>query len=296
MKKKIIAFTIAGALLFGGTGVLAASNLKSWVNPTNKSDKIDQVNYPIVVNGDKLSMKDPATGKDQVVLGYNGRTYVPLRKIAEALGADSDTMWAKDKNGNNYVNIVTPEHSQPTDYYMVNVLNNGAFTKYALASNTAINNAAKAVIAGKTTKEDKAYALYQFVMARVDYDTALINENNNGLDVGAVFAFNTGRGICYDYATLYAAMCDAVGLNVRVVGGVAAGLNGEYLGNHAWNEVQGTNGNWFAVDATWGDRGGDTQGWKFTEKDVEINADTNHDNILDAGRYPTDLIAELENY
>lgn len=283
MKRKILAMVVAGAVLLSSGAVFAASTLNKWISKDGSF--IEQVNYPIYVNGEKLNMIDPITGKSQVVLGHNGRTYVPLRKVAEAVGADSNSMWDASDPKNPTVQINTPEHSLPTDYVQINIFPNGQNVQTAITSNTTIENEAKRICKGIKSKDAKAQAIYNYVKNRLTYfDTGA---------VGAIPAFYNERGICYDYACLYAAMCDAVGLNVRIVGGLA--LTSEesiydYPTNHAWNEVQGDNGTWFAVDATFGDTGNDTLGWKFQEKDMETQE------LYINDRLPTWLFCEFENY
>lgn len=269
VNKKIIIVIIIAVML--SSSVLAATNLNKWVS-SKDSSVIDEAGYPIYVNGTKLDMVDDDTGKQQVVLNYEGRTYVPLRKIAESVNADSSKMW----DGNS-VNIITPEHSKPTDFIQVNILPNGGSVKTALETTADITTTAKDAVKYAITKEDKAKKLYQFVIDYMEYyDTG---------KVGAKPAFYSRKGICYDYATLYMVMCDAVGLNVRLKLGVTVFDN--EVGLHAWNEVQTDNGTWKNVDCTWGES---EPNFGFKECDIE------KDGEVDGGRYPTQLVAEFENY
>lgn len=72
MKKKLIGFSVAGALLLGSAGVYASTNSKTLEVFYNiKNIKIDQVS--------KMPEEKPFT--------YNGTTYVPLRFISEQLGS-----------------------------------------------------------------------------------------------------------------------------------------------------------------------------------------------------------------
>ncbi|AJK87669.1 MULTISPECIES: copper amine oxidase N-terminal domain-containing protein [Lysinibacillus] len=72
MKKKLIGFSVAGALLLGSAGVYASSNSKTLEVFYNVKDiKINQVS--------KMPENKPFT--------YNGTTYVPLRFISEQLGS-----------------------------------------------------------------------------------------------------------------------------------------------------------------------------------------------------------------
>jgi len=71
MKKKLIGFSVAGALLLGSAGAYASTNSKTLEVFYNiKNIKINQVS--------KMPEDKPFT--------YNGTTYVPLRFISEQLG------------------------------------------------------------------------------------------------------------------------------------------------------------------------------------------------------------------
>jgi transglutaminase-like putative cysteine protease len=71
------------------------------------------------------------------------------------------------------------------------------------------------------------------------------------MNSGAVEAFNTRTGVCFDYASLYTAMCRAVGLKVRLLTGL--GYDGLSWGDHAWNQVYiPEEDRWVNVDATFG--------------------------------------------
>lgn len=286
MKRKIISMVVMATMLLGSGVGLAASSLNKWISKDGSI--IDEGKYPIYVNGKKLDMKDVDTGKDQTQLVYNGRIYVPLRKVAEAVEADKNKMWDISNPNSPIVNIVTPEHSKPTDYIQKNIFPNGVLVSSAVKTNDYIISEAKRITENKQTKQQKAYAIYEFIIDNMQY--FFLDEDGNGMPdmVGAEFIIESGFGICYDYASLYAVMCDAVGLNVRLIGGYAQ-QNGTG-GYHAWNEIQLDNGNWINVDPTWGES---NKSLNFGFKTSELNVDTNR--VAD-GRYSDYMFAEFENY
>src|SRR5690606_494639 len=66
-----------------------------------------------------------------------------------------------------------------------------------------------------------------------------------------MMTFQTRKGVCIDYARLYASMARAVDLDVRVVTGLGYDGRGGY-GPHAWNEVYSTSEQrWISLDPTW---------------------------------------------
>jgi transglutaminase/protease-like cytokinesis protein 3 len=89
-------------------------------------------------------------------------------------------------------------------------------------------------------------ALYNFVCIQIDYD----NDKTGDLgydylpDIEQTYA--VGKGICYDYASLLAAMLRSIGIPAKLVKGYANYNPGVY---HAWNEVY-LDGEWHVIDTT----------------------------------------------
>ncbi len=100
---------------------------------------------------------------------------------------------------------------------------------------------------------EKAKAIYKWVSDNIAYDRQkyirFLNGNYGG-EHGAKFAWETRRGVCYDYALLVSEMCKAVGIEARMVTGYYNYKNGhrEY---HAWNEMYIPElGKWISSDST----------------------------------------------
>jgi transglutaminase-like putative cysteine protease len=87
---------------------------------------------------------------------------------------------------------------------------------------------------------------------KYDYEKAeKVSENSENITSGAINAFETRKGICFDYSSLFVAMCRSVGLKVRLVTGLA--YSGVSWGDHAWNQVYSEEKNrWINVDTTFG--------------------------------------------
>ena len=88
--------------------------------------------------------------------------------------------------------------------------------------------------------------LYNFVVTHIAYDSAKVfNLMYDYLpDIEKTYLEQTG--ICYDYASLFAAMLCSIGIPAKLVKGYSKENPGVY---HAWNEVL-INGNWIVVDTT----------------------------------------------
>ncbi|AJY75744.1 transglutaminase-like domain-containing protein [Paenibacillus beijingensis] len=122
-----------------------------------------------------------------------------------------------------------------------------------------INGAAKEIVNGKQTDEERARALYDWLGDRIAYDWDKANNYiNNGVwkEQTPEETFATRKGVCIDTARLYAVMARSVGLEVRVVTGQGADGRGGF-GPHAWNEVKlaDDGGRWVPLDATWASSG-----------------------------------------
>ena len=85
---------------------------------------------------------------------------------------------------------------------------------------------------------------------------------------GAICAFNTRTGVCFDKACLYVAMARAAGLKVRLISGEA--FDGEKYVGHAWNQVYlKDENNWINVDTTFYEAGNYFDSNLFNEHKVD---------------------------
>lgn len=131
---------------------------------------------------------------------------------------------------------------------------NGITLDEAVRSTPEIDAAAVDITSGENSTREKAFRLYQWITKNVQYDytkAERITESTEGLQSGAVVAFETHKGICFDYSSLYVAMCRAAGIKVRLVTGL--GYSGRSWGDHAWNQVfLPEERRWVNVDTTFG--------------------------------------------
>jgi hypothetical protein len=135
---------------------------------------------------------------------------------------------------------------------------NGVTLDEAVKSNDQIDNKAREIASKGKDEKEKAYLLYKWISANIHYDyekaerlsgTNTIKENS-----GSAVAFETRKGICFDYSSLYISMCRAAGLKVRLITG--QGYSGIAWGDHAWNQVWiSSEKRWVNVDTTFGSAG-----------------------------------------
>ena len=140
-----------------------------------------------------------------------------------------------------------------------NVINlyNGVTLEQGIKSNEAINKKAKELTKNAKSSREKAKRIYTWISENINYDdnkAENISEKTSVYKSGAIEAFETRKGICFDYSCLYVAMVREAGLKVRIVTG--EGFNGKEWGPHSWNEVYLPEKNqWITVDPTFGKAG-----------------------------------------
>ena len=129
---------------------------------------------------------------------------------------------------------------------------NGVTLDEGVKSNSEIDKLAKSLVLGEKDNTVKANILYSWVGKNISYDNdkaSSVLNNDFNIKSGAVEAYNTRKGICFDYACLYVAMARADGLKVRLITG--EGFNGISWVSHAWNQVYiKENNEWINVDPT----------------------------------------------
>lgn len=117
-----------------------------------------------------------------------------------------------------------------------------------------VSDLAKHITAGQTSPIDKAHALYEWEIHHIHYDWKKYDDyvyHGHWDGQSPLQTLRTGKGVCADYALLYADMAHAVGLTVQIDEGLG-GTPGQY-GSHAWNEVYiPAMHRYIPVDTTWG--------------------------------------------
>lgn len=135
---------------------------------------------------------------------------------------------------------------------------NGTTLEEAVKSNEEIDNFARKLTKNEHTTKDKAKKIYDWIGQNIEYDydkAKKILNNDFSIKSGAINTYNTRKGICFDYSSLYYAMAKANGMKVRIITG--EGFNGVSWISHAWNQVYLEEENrWINVDTTFY-KGGD---------------------------------------
>ena len=95
------------------------------------------------------------------------------------------------------------------------------------------------------TEWDKVFTLKNYVSLRINYDNNLATQISNKFITtyipSPLNVWYNKKGICYDIASLFAAMCRTQNIPCRIKKGY---INNTY---HAWNEVY-VDGEWYSID------------------------------------------------
>lgn len=115
---------------------------------------------------------------------------------------------------------------------------NGVTLDDGIKSNDKIDNLAVELVSSKSNTISKAKEIYNYVSKNIKYDYDKASEilrNDFSTSSGAIPTYYSKKGVCFDYACLFVAMCRANNIKVKMVTG--EGYNGTEWSPHAWNQV-----------------------------------------------------------
>lgn len=134
------------------------------------------------------------------------------------------------------------------------VFYNGVTLDEGVKSNEAIDETAREITSAYSGNYEKGKAIYQWIGGNISYDDnkaveVMQNQFPRNVSSGAISAFSSRSGVCFDYACLYVAMCRANDIPVRLI--VGEGYNGVTWVSHSWNEIYiSEEEGWVPVDST----------------------------------------------
>ncbi|MFT9493458.1 transglutaminase-like domain-containing protein [Anaerosolibacter sp.] len=176
-------------------------------------------------------------------------------------GKFQENIWFTQGTGNYSISIMVHEQDRKYSYGpTLNIENKAEVNKYLSptkhveSDDEEIIKLVQEITNVNDTELEKAKVIYQWIVENIayDYDKYSKHQNNDyDNNYGAVYTYKTKKGVCYDYATLTAALTRAVGIQTKVVKG--EGKLGTFKGLHAWNEMYITEkSQWIPVDTTFG--------------------------------------------
>ncbi|NMC57834.1 MAG: hypothetical protein GYA51_00340 [Candidatus Methanofastidiosa archaeon] len=108
-----------------------------------------------------------------------------------------------------------------------------------------ISKLAKDIVGNETNPYKKAALIYDFVIRHITYE-------KQKHELGAKYAYYTGKGDCTEFATLFAAMCRSEGIPVRLVEGYLC--DSDTRAGHIWTELYIPPYGWIPADPTGDDK------------------------------------------
>ncbi|HOK42100.1 MAG TPA: transglutaminase-like domain-containing protein [Thermoclostridium caenicola] len=236
---KVLIALIVGASLIGSP----IAQVNSEFDNTRVPDGSVGARYaPAAEKRTKTRVQKSEDTYDYDLFGRNSFEYFPLQL------------------GNGSYQVVIFENIQGTKYRAVRSQNIKAEMdnplKVFLASIQTVNwnqdmetiKKAKELTAGLKTDREKIGAIYRFVVENLSYDYDKINNIPTTYVPNIDEILRDGKGICYDYSAVFAAMLRSQGIPCKLIKGYSTNVKGY----HAWNEVYlADEDRWMIVDTTY---------------------------------------------
>ncbi|MDT3429046.1 transglutaminase-like putative cysteine protease [Paenibacillus forsythiae] len=222
------------------TPAAAASGGSEWLDTSNVSQGVVGIQY----NAPQGKRTKLMITKDGSSYTYNLFASKPNESFPLQQGSGSYKVSILENiSGNKYKVIYSDSIdlsvSDPNAVYLSSVQN----VKWN-SSDKAIQKA-KQLTRNADTDKEKVTAIYNYIVSNVKYDYALAATVPSDYvpDIDRTLA--SKKGICYDYASLFAAMLRSVNVPAKLVMGESSYVS-QY---HAWNEVL-IDGQWATIDTT----------------------------------------------
>ncbi len=184
----------------------------------------------------KLRIKCGDTQYDHDLAPGGKREFFPL------MGSGSYTVKMYEQlSGKNYAEILSGDFEAAVKSETSAYLYPNKYVNYGDGSEC-VKKAAE-VCAGKNGDVEKIGAVFDWIADNITYDKTLAATVQSGYVPDPDRTIAAGKGICFDYASLFAAMCRSQSIPARLVIGYA-----EPDIYHAWNEVYTEETGWITPE------------------------------------------------
>ena len=220
-----------------GTTKLISSDSNSVIDISNMSKGYIAIKYCGSNNKVKVQIKHNSIVYNYDLASDSKYDYYPLQ-----LGNGSYTINVLENLSGTKYKILQSEEinvslSNPNSVYLYP----NQYVWFTQSSNIVRKSAV--VCRGKNTTIDKISAIFKYVTSNIKYDYYKAKNVKSGYLPDVDKIISSGKGICFDYAAVFAAMCRAQGIPTKLVTGYVA-PEGTY---HAWNEVYTKDKGWITV-------------------------------------------------
>ena len=198
--------------------------------------KRDDLNYKWLAGGTnrvKVLVKGPSGTTYQYNLNLNG-SYEAF-PLSDGSGAYTVSIY-KNTSGTQYATILNVTVNAALTDEFAPFLRPNQYVNYSADSKTVAK--ASELCAGASDNLDKVARVYTYVVQNMTYDKQKAQSVTSGYLPNVDETLATGKGICFDYAALMAAMLRSQGVPVKLVVG--------YTGStyHAWLSVYSETDGW----------------------------------------------------
>lgn len=232
-EEKPIKVTVPKIATGNFTGAITLENDIASVDISDAASGVVQVSY----KGSCSNVKVRITMGDNVYdYGLSGSAVYPLQsgsgeynvKVLENISGKTYAI-ALDESFSAEVSDFSP-YLLPSQYI--------SFSQ----SDNCIKKAAE-LCAGCDSDAEKIAAIFKYVTDNISYDKQLAASVKSGYIPDPDSTLAKGTGICFDYASLFAAMCRSQSIPTKLVMGYVQGNM-----YHAWNEVYTKETGWVTLD------------------------------------------------
>lgn len=231
------------------SGTQVANNGKAIIDYSNTADGYIMVQVPAA--GSKR-LKVQVKGPSGVQYSYDLRRGVyETLPLSDGNGSYSVGVF-ENVSGTSYVNLASAQLNVSLKDAMAPFLMPNQYVNYS--ANSQVVATAATVVAGAGTALEKVEKVYTYVVDNFTYDKAKAKSVQSGYlpDVDAVLAAK--KGICFDYASVMAAMLRSQGVPTQLVVGYSKDVY------HAWINVYSPETGWVSGAVFF-----DGQNWKLMD-------------------------------
>lgn len=220
--------------LANGTSVF--SEEKAEIDYGNASDGYISVVYKGSSAQAKLRISNGSVQYDHDISADGTRDFIPL------MGSGSYSVKVYEHiSGKNFAPILSGEFEVSIKNENDTYLYPNKYVNYG--KNSECVKKAAEVCAGKSGDVEEIAAIFDYISDNISYDKQLAATVQSGYIPNPDKTLAAGKGICFDYASLFAAMCRSRSIPARLVIGYA-----DPDIYHAWNEVYTDETGWITPE------------------------------------------------
>ena len=217
-------------------GASVISEEKAEVDYGNASDGYISVVYNGSSAQAKLRIANGSVQYDHDISADGTRDFIPL------MGSGSYSVKVYEHiSGKNFAPVLSGEFQVSLKNENDTYLYPNKYVNYG--KNSECVKKAAEVCAGKNSDVEEIAAIFEYVSDNISYDKQLAATVQSGYIPNPDKTLASGKGICFDYASLFAAMCRSRNIPARLVIGYA-----DPNIYHAWNEVYTDETGWITPE------------------------------------------------